>query len=181
MRYFVTLDDRDFPLALSEPPELGLATVVPGRPSAQPLRAEIVSRGGAGRATLVLVEGHVFRVSAERELHDRGSATRQGMSRVNGRPVRVVIETELERRTRPARAGTGSQDARVSAPMPGRVVKIHVRPGDRIVAGAALMSIEAMKMENELSAPCGGLIVRVAVEAGVTVEADQELISIEPA
>jgi biotin carboxyl carrier protein len=63
--------------------------------------------------------------------------------------------------------------------MPGRVVKVAVRVGDIVTAGAGLLSIEAMKMENEVQAPCDGRVVRVAVEAGTTVEADQELILIE--
>jgi biotin carboxyl carrier protein len=65
--------------------------------------------------------------------------------------------------------------------MPGRVVKVNVRPGDVVAAGAALLGIEAMKMENELAAPIAGRVAKVAVQVGATVEADQELVVIEPA
>jgi biotin carboxyl carrier protein len=64
--------------------------------------------------------------------------------------------------------------------MPGRVVKVNVLPGDAVLVGAPLLSIEAMKMENELIAPNPGRVARVLVKAGDTVEADQELVVIEP-
>src|SRR5689334_16053255 len=41
----------------------------------------------------------------------------------------------------------------VVAPMPGRVVRVLVTPGDRVTAGQALVVVEAMKMENEMRAP----------------------------
>lgn len=181
MRYFVTLDGQEFSFALSGPPNAGQAALIPARGGAEALRAEVVSRGGAYRGTLVLVDGQVFhvRTDASRTGSNGAGAQRAG-ARINGRAVQAAIETELERRARPSTAGAQSQSARVSAPMPGRVVKVNVRAGERVMAGAALLSIEAMKMENELSAPCAGVIVRVTVQAGVTVEADQELISIEP-
>jgi biotin carboxyl carrier protein len=91
-----------------------------------------------------------------------------------------VIESELERRSRPARSRTAASGARIGAPMPGRIVKVAVRVGDVVAAGTGLLSIEAMKMENEVQAPCDGRVVRVSAEAGATVEADQELILIEP-
>jgi biotin carboxyl carrier protein len=64
--------------------------------------------------------------------------------------------------------------------MPGRVVKVSVRPGELVQSGQSLLSIEAMKMENELQAPNSGRVTQLRVEVGATVEADQELMLIEP-
>ncbi|MCC7385332.1 MAG: acetyl-CoA carboxylase biotin carboxyl carrier protein subunit [Deltaproteobacteria bacterium] len=67
----------------------------------------------------------------------------------------------------------------ITSPMPGKVVKVLVAPGDAITEGQALVIIEAMKMENEIRAPTSGKIARVFTAAGQTVEANAKLISIE--
>jgi biotin carboxyl carrier protein len=58
----------------------------------------------------------------------------------------------------------------VRAPMPGRVVAVHARLGDEVAAGAPLVVVEAMKMQNELLAPRAGTVLRIRVAAGDTVE-----------
>jgi acetyl/propionyl-CoA carboxylase alpha subunit len=67
----------------------------------------------------------------------------------------------------------------LKAPMPGLVLRVHVAPGEQVVAGAGLVVLEAMKMENELKAPAGGVIKRVRVAAGEAVEKGQVLIEFE--
>jgi biotin carboxyl carrier protein len=61
------------------------------------------------------------------------------------------------------------------APMPGRVVKILARPGDVVKAGAGVVVVEAMKMENELRAPRDATVKELRVSEGAAVEAGQEL------
>jgi biotin carboxyl carrier protein len=63
----------------------------------------------------------------------------------------------------------------VRAPMPGRVVKLLVRPGDEVKASAGVIVVEAMKMENELRAPREGKLREFRVKEGEAVEAGQEL------
>ncbi len=60
---------------------------------------------------------------------------------------------------------------RLTAPMPGRVVRVLEAPGADVVAGQGLVVIEAMKMENELEAPRAGRVQEVAVREGQAVEA----------
>jgi biotin carboxyl carrier protein len=62
------------------------------------------------------------------------------------------------------------------SPMPGRVVRVLVAPGDAIERGAALVVVEAMKMENELRAAGAGRVAEVLVAAGDTVEAGAKLV-----
>jgi biotin carboxyl carrier protein len=176
MRYFVTVDSAEHAFTLESPVSAARAVLQPAHPAATPLQVELLCRPGTDGTAVVLVDGHVFRV--RRQAARAGGALAE--ARVNGRLVRFALENELERRSRPARSRTAVSGARVSAPMPGRVVKVAVRVGDIVSAGAGLLSIEAMKMENEVQAPCDGRVVRVTVEAGATVEADQELILIEP-
>ena len=76
----------------------------------------------------------------------------------------------------PAAAG-GPQ--RLTAPMPGKIVKVLVKPGDAVVARQGLVVIEAMKMENELRAVRAGRVRDVHVAEGDLVDAGRLLTVIE--
>ena len=80
-----------------------------------------------------------------------------------------------QRKAAAAEAGPG----RMTAPMPGKVIQVHVTPGQEIERGAPLMVIEAMKMEHAISAPADGKIARVLYAAGDLVEEGAELIAFE--
>ena len=69
--------------------------------------------------------------------------------------------------------------AAVTAPMPGRIVKVLVAPGDAIAARQPLVIVEAMKMENELRAPRAGTVASVRVSEGQSVEAHAVLVELE--
>jgi len=75
-----------------------------------------------------------------------------------------------------AAAGHGAQT--LVAPLPGRIVHVAVRPGDRIEKGDTLLVIEAMKMENEFKAGTSGTVAEVRVEAGQPVNAGDVLVVI---
>jgi len=66
----------------------------------------------------------------------------------------------------------------IAAPMPGRVVKVLVAPGDAVLAHQGLVVVEAMKMENELRAPRAGTVAEVRVREGAPVEANVVLVVI---
>jgi biotin carboxyl carrier protein len=74
-----------------------------------------------------------------------------------------------------------SGNAEVVAPMPGVVVDVRVRPGERIRAGQAVVVVEAMKMQNELTAEADGTVERVAVKAGDAVDGGAVLVVVKPA
>ena len=67
----------------------------------------------------------------------------------------------------------------IVAPMPGRVVRVLVSIGDRVLAGQPIVVVEAMKMENELRSPKDGVVREVNVQAGGAVEARAVLVVIE--
>jgi biotin carboxyl carrier protein len=69
----------------------------------------------------------------------------------------------------PPRQPTGP--TRLTAPMPGRVVRVLTEKGRDVEPGQGLVVIEAMKMENELKAPRKGRVDEVAVHEGQAVEA----------
>ena len=68
---------------------------------------------------------------------------------------------------------------RIVAPMPGKVVRVLVRPGDEVAARQGLVVVEAMKMENELASPRAGRVKEIAVEPGASVETGRLLIVVE--
>ena len=59
---------------------------------------------------------------------------------------------------------------RLTAPMPGRVVRVLAEKGQEVKPGDGLVVIEAMKMENELKAETGGIVSRIHVAPGQAVE-----------
>ena len=70
-------------------------------------------------------------------------------------------------------------EARVVAPMPGKVVRILVAPGDEVAARQPVVVVEAMKMENELSASRAGTVKEIPVREGTSVDAGRVLAVIE--
>jgi 3-methylcrotonyl-CoA carboxylase alpha subunit len=67
-------------------------------------------------------------------------------------------------------------DARLTALMPGRVVKVMAAAGDKVAKGQALMILEAMKMEHTITSPRDGVIERVAFKESELVPADAVLV-----
>ena len=67
----------------------------------------------------------------------------------------------------------------MTSAMPGRVVKVLVKSGDRVAERQPLVVIEAMKMENELRAPGDALVRDVNVTEGALVEAGAILMVLE--
>ena len=68
---------------------------------------------------------------------------------------------------------------RLKAPMPGKVTRILVAPGDAVEAQQPLVVVEAMKMENELTAARAGTVTDVVVSEGASVETGRLLVVIE--
>ncbi len=91
---------------------------------------------------------------------------------------RFAVEVEDPRARR--RPGPGLEGrAEVTAPMPGRVVRVLAREGEQVKAGQGLLVVEAMKMQNEMQAPKSGRLVRLTVREGEAVSAGQVLATIE--
>jgi pyruvate carboxylase subunit B len=63
--------------------------------------------------------------------------------------------------------------------MPGLVVRVEVAVGQQVEAGAGLVVVEAMKMENELRAPRAGVVAAVLVTVGQAVDKGAPLVTVE--
>jgi biotin carboxyl carrier protein len=92
--------------------------------------------------------------------------------------VTAVVDARRFRRTGGGHVvATGTQ--RILAPMPGRIVRVLVAPGDDVVERQGLVVVEAMKMENEIAALRPGKVKEVAVVEGQSVESGRLLVVIE--
>lgn len=82
------------------------------------------------------------------------------------------------------RSGQGSSAqhtgaAEIVSPMPGKIVRVLVEPGTHVEAGAGVVVVEAMKMQNEMKAPKAGVVVSINAEEGATVNSGDVLAVIE--
>ncbi len=115
------------------------------------------------------------------ECRARTLDTASGVSEVHvGQQEFEVKLTDPRRLSHAAIAGTlAAGRAAVIAPMPGRVVRILVEVGAEVEAGAGLIVVEAMKMQNELKSPKAGIVTAVNVETGAAVNAGDTLVVVE--
>ena len=107
----------------------------------------------------------------------------------SGDEVQVLVDFELltvdvaDERAVSLRAGAAGFSVTgkvlVTAPMPGKVVRVLVAPGAQVTEGQGLVVVEAMKMENELKSPKAGTVVEVFAKEGSVVEANAKLLTVE--
>jgi biotin carboxyl carrier protein len=118
----------------------------------------------------ILLDGHSYDVQVER--------TPQRLI-VVVRGHRFEIEVHDPRRWSRQSAGRRADDVEiVTAPMPGKVVRILASAGDTIEPGQGILVVEAMKMQNEMKATRAGRVISVTVQEGATVTAGEVLATI---
>lgn len=110
-----------------------------------------------GTRPLFLVDGKVLPLSVEDHRSER-----QVTLRADVHTVRTDRAT--------ASAGAVRRSGRVDAPMPGRVLAVLVRAGQRVERDAPLLVLEAMKMQNQVLSPVAGVVRQVSVRPGDAVE-----------
>ncbi|HLH19419.1 MAG TPA: biotin/lipoyl-containing protein [Bryobacteraceae bacterium] len=97
---------------------------------------------------------------------------------IEGYRFEIEVRDPRRFRRRSGTAGAGGVQT-VSAPMPGKVVRVLAAVGDAVEAGQGLMVVEAMKMQNEMKAPRAGKVASIAVKEGAAVAAGEVLATIE--
>ena len=100
---------------------------------------------------------------------------------VDGRSIafRHAAPPDVDRAARAAARHAGGP-VELSAPMPGSVIAIHAGIGDKVEAGDALVTLEAMKMEHAVHAPFEGRLADLSVRIGDQVVRGQPLAVVEP-
>jgi len=137
-------------------------------------------------ATLRAVEGTPVRlVTVGDEVHRVIVRARRGKGDytlwIDGHTYDVEALDERTRTIRDltAKAGGPTGPVPLTAPMPGLIVRVDVKPGDVVAPGQALIVMEAMKMENELRATGAGTVRVVRVSQGDAVEKGAVLVELE--
>jgi acetyl/propionyl-CoA carboxylase alpha subunit len=173
MTFEIEINDRSRTVSVERTASGRFRVIVDGRPH----DVDAVRAGAFGLSLLLTGDAGISR---EIQIAPAGGGA-SGLLLV-GIDGRTVAATVNARRTR--RAGAhGSADTHgeqaIVAPMPGRVVRVLVAPGDAVAARQGVVVVEAMKMENELRSPKAGRVKDVAVTPGTSVEAGRVLVVIE--
>ena len=136
-------------------------------------RFELEALAVSPHSTSLLIEGKSFAIEFEEKGDELSVLLRGHLARFD-----VVDERRL--RLRAATAGfTVEGQQRLTAPMPGKIVKVFVKVGEAVSEGQSLMVIEAMKMENELKSPKAGTVTALLCQEGATVENGTLLVVVE--
>jgi len=100
---------------------------------------------------------------------------------LRGRRIGVTVRSWRERVLAAAEAATAAHAGPVvvAATLPGLIAAVAVAEGDEVAEGATLLTIEAMKMQNEVRAPRAGRVIELTVAAGQTVATGAALLRIE--
>jgi biotin carboxyl carrier protein len=169
MKYEVDINGRTRTVHV-EPDAAGYAVVVDGQRRA----VDVTPINGA--ISLILDDGRSYEVSIAEEPAGSGHLT----VHVNGRVVTAAVGTSRAAwAQRGQESGAAAGPHVVTAPMPGKVVKLLVKPGDQVTARQGVIVVEAMKMENELRSAKAGAVSAVKVAEGASVEAGAVLVVIE--
>lgn len=121
----------------------------------------------------VLVGNKAYEVKRERSL--------QGDLHLVIGSARYAVDVQDPRslRTRRATGGSEAGPQKITAPMPGKIVRVLVAVGDEVKAGQGVIVMEAMKMQNELKSPKDGKVRKILTSEGSTVNPGDTLAVIE--
>jgi len=132
-----------------------------------------------GDKTSVLIEGKIYLVEFKGP-----------KAIINGKPHDIIVkriwripelfEERGEYLARPiSKPLTARGKGIIKPPMPGRIVSVFVKPGDLVKLGTPLLTLEAMKMQNEIASPLDGTVKSVLISPGDSVASDQVLVVVE--
>lgn len=163
----VTADGRDRTVAVEGPlPDGRFRVTVDGK------AFEVDGRAVRPGTWSIVLEGRSYMVELDKRR--TGIAASVGASE-----AMLQVEDALHRRlAAAAQPRDKPRGETVRAPIAGKVVKVLVAPGDSIAAGAPIIVLEAMKMENELVSERGGTVSAVHKQAGQAVDTGDVLVEI---
>jgi biotin carboxyl carrier protein len=119
----------------------------------------------------ILIEGESLELRVEQD----GGGLRLTVA---DREWRVEIRNPREWRRNRGGASEAEGRQQVTAPMPGKIVRVLVQTGDSVDVKQGLFVVEAMKMQNEIRSPKSGKVERILVTEGQTVNAGEALATI---
>ncbi|WP_319475616.1 biotin/lipoyl-containing protein [Marispirochaeta aestuarii] len=116
----------------------------------------------------VKLEGKTFKVKLEGD-----------KAVVNGKTYSVNVTPGIDEGGAAAASGGNGEGVKVSAPLPGLILRLSKNEGDSVSEGEVIMVMESMKMENEIHSPASGVIANIPVKQGDQVAAGDTLVEIQ--
>lgn len=93
--------------------------------------------------------------------------------------VRAEAPQPTRKETKIPRVISRTTNIAIKAPLPGTIITVIVKPGDKVTIGQKLLTMEAMKMENNVVSEKDGIVKTVHVKPGMTVAQNDVLLEIE--
>jgi biotin carboxyl carrier protein len=133
-------------------------------------------------ADVLMVEEGVYSILIDNKSYNIELVQTEGKSylvNTYSKSYNVEIVDAESRYLRGRRRTDAHEEAVISSPMPGKVVKILVKVGDKVKAGDTVIIVSAMKMESEYKVKKDRTIKEIKVKEGDTIKAHQPLVVIE--
>lgn len=124
----------------------------------------------------VVVNGNEYKVAIEELAGEAGDGEKLTTPRRSLPAAANPVETHSNNQSTPAKkVNTGSGEGNIVAAMPGTILDLKVRAGDKVAKGQALLVLEAMKMENDVMAPFDGVVEEIYTTKGASVNSGDPL------
>jgi acetyl-CoA carboxylase biotin carboxylase subunit len=122
----------------------------------------------------LLLDGTSYKVSIYEKRTGSYEITLNGMTHTVIRPDMSYVDHEVFE----ADSGTGGKGGNITSPMPGKVIKLHIKAGDTVKKGDLLLVVEAMKMENNIISTKDATVEKVLVKEGDKVDTTIKLVEL---
>ena len=168
-RYLVNIDGKEFDIELEYRSEKYFA-VINGK------KVEIASYRLGENRSLLLIDDQAHEVDVRSNGYDNRKVVF-----MKGMEIPALIENYNLAQLRKT-AGMSSETGvarQLRAAMPGLVIEVKIKPGDKVTKGQPLLVLEAMKMENIIKAQWGATVKAVHVSGGMSVEKGDKLLEFE--
>lgn len=123
----------------------------------------------------ITVNGQTYEVEVE-EIGGQNPAPKETIQIQT--PPAPVEQPKPQQKAQPKKTGTAGK-SKITSPMPGTIMNIKAKVGDKAQKGDVIMILEAMKMENEIIAPEDGVITSIDTNEGASVDTGDILATFE--
>ncbi len=128
-----------------------------------------------GKVIAVIIDGKEYRVGVE--------GVELGTVKTSLPPIQLSVQAQaqLSKTTEKTKTTAGKPEGEpVSSPMAGKVLKILVKPGDKVKKGQKVAVLESMKMETDILAHIDGVVSAITANEGENLESGQPILYIKP-
>ena len=168
MIYQVNIDGREYSVEIKRSPQDANVWVGKIDGTELELNATQIAEG----LLSIIIEGRTYEI--RRDLSASGDRLY-----LNGRAFQFEVRDPRALRGRRSAGDYAEGPKRITAPMPGKVIRVVAAAGTLVEAGQGVIVIEAMKMQNELKSPKKGKVQKIVASEGAAVNAGDTLAIIE--